>query len=46
MKFTEEKLERAFAELLGKDVLYYHLGITIFRKPDIVLIDLIITFEK
>ncbi len=39
MKFTEEKLERAFAELLGQEGFPHHLGITICRKPDEVLIE-------
>lgn len=37
MKFTEEKLEKAFSELLGKEGLSHQLGITITRKPDDVL---------
>ncbi|TAH24515.1 MAG: type I restriction endonuclease subunit R [Cytophagales bacterium] len=39
MKFTEEKLERAFIELLGQEGFPHHLGITITRKPDEVLIE-------
>jgi type I restriction enzyme R subunit len=39
MKFTEEKLERAFTELLGQEGFFHHLGITIARKPDEVLIE-------
>ncbi len=39
MKFTEEKLERAFTELLGQEGFPHHLGITINRKPDDVLIE-------
>ncbi len=39
MKFTEEKLEKAFAELLGLEGFPHHLGITISRKPDEVLIE-------
>ena len=39
MKFTEEKLERAFIELLGQEGFSHHLGITITRKPDEVLIE-------
>lgn len=39
MKFTEEKLERAFTELLGHEGFSHHLGITIARKPDEVLIE-------
>jgi hypothetical protein len=38
-KFTEEKLERAFTELLGQEGFPHHLGITITRKPDEVLIE-------
>jgi len=32
MKFTEEKLERAFTELLGQEGFPHHLGITILFK--------------
>lgn len=32
MKFTEEKLERAFTELLGQEIFPQHLGNTITRK--------------
>ena len=39
MKFTEEKLEQAFTELLGLEGFSHHLGITITRKPDEVLIE-------
>ena len=39
MKFTEEKLERAFTDLLGQEGFPHHLGITITRKPDEVLIE-------
>ena len=39
MKFTEEKLERAFTELLGQEGFPHHLGITLSRKPDEVLIE-------
>jgi len=39
MKFTEEKLERAFADLLGLEGFTHHLGFTIARKPDEVLIE-------
>ena len=39
MKFNEEKLERAFTELLGQEGFPHHLGITITRKPDEVLIE-------
>jgi len=39
MKFTEEKLEKAFIELLGQEGFPHHLGITITRKPEEVLIE-------
>ena len=39
MKFTEEKLEEVFTKLLGKEGFPHHLGITITRKPDEVLIE-------
>jgi len=39
MKFTEQKLERAFTELLAQEGFPHHLGISITRKPDEVLID-------
>ena len=39
MKFTEEKLEKVFTELLGQEGFSHHLGITITRKPDEVLIE-------
>ena len=39
MKFTEEKLERAFTELLGQEGFPHQLGITISRRPDEVLIE-------
>jgi len=39
MKFTEEKLEKAFTKLLGLEGFPHHLGITISRKPDEVLIE-------
>lgn len=39
MKFTEEKLEKAFTELLGREGFHHHLGIAITRKPDEVLIE-------
>jgi type I restriction enzyme R subunit len=38
MKFTEGKLEHAFTELLGQEGFPHHLGITITRKPDEVLL--------
>ena len=34
MKFTEEKLEKAFIELLGQEGFPHHLDIMITRKPD------------
>src|SRR5450759_5308573 len=39
MKFTEEKLESAFIELLGNENFPHHLGITIQRPVDEVLIE-------
>lgn len=39
MKFTEGKLETAFTELLGQEGFPHHLGITITRKPEEVLIE-------
>jgi len=39
MRFTEEKLERAFTELLGQEGFPHHLGISIVRKPEEVLIE-------
>ena len=39
MKFTEQKLEKAFTELLGQEGYPHHSGITITRKPDEVLIE-------
>ena len=39
MKFTEASLERAFTELLGQEGFPHHLGITINRKPEDVLIE-------
>ena len=39
MKFTEEKLEKAFTELLGQEEFQHHLGNSIARKPDEVLIE-------
>jgi len=39
MKFTEEKLEKAFTELLGQEGFPHQLGIFIARKPDEVLIE-------
>jgi hypothetical protein len=37
MKFTEEKLENTFTELLGKEGFPHHLGIAIARSPDEVM---------
>jgi len=39
MKFTEEKLESAFIELLGQEGFPHHLGNTITRPVDEVLIE-------
>lgn len=39
MKFTEEKLEKAFTELLGQEGFPHHFGISIKRNPDEVLIE-------
>lgn len=39
MKFTEEKLEKAFTELLRQEGYSHHLGITISRKSEEVLIE-------
>ncbi len=39
MKFTEEKLEKAFAELLEQEGFQHQHGTTISRKPDEVLIE-------
>ncbi|OYQ48617.1 type I restriction endonuclease subunit R [Flavobacterium aurantiibacter] len=39
MKFTEEKLEKAFIELLEQEGYPHHLGISITRKPEEVLIE-------
>ena len=39
MKFTEEKLEQSFTELLGNEGFPHQLGITIKRSPDEVLIE-------
>ena len=39
MKFTEEKLELAFTELLEEEGFPHHLGITIRCNPDEVLIE-------
>ena len=37
--FTESRLEKAFTELLGQEGFPHHLGITITRKPEEVLIE-------
>jgi len=39
MKFTEEKLEKAFIELLGNENFPHHLGKSIMRSVDEVLIE-------
>ncbi|NVN93885.1 MAG: type I restriction endonuclease subunit R [Bacteroidetes bacterium] len=39
MKFTEEKLEKAFTELLGLEGYTHQIGNAICRKPDEVLIE-------
>ena len=39
MKFTEASLEKAFTELLGQEGFPHHLGISISRKPEEVLIE-------
>lgn len=39
MKFTEASLEKAFTELLGQEGFPHHLGITLSRKPEEVLIE-------
>ncbi len=39
MKFTEAQLEKAFTELLGNENFPHHLGETIFRSADEVLIE-------
>ena len=39
MKFTESKLEQAFIELLGNEGYPHHLGNTISRKEDEVIIE-------
>lgn len=39
MKFTEASLEKVFTELLGQEGFPHHLGITITRKPEDVLIE-------
>lgn len=39
MKFTEAKLEKVFTELLGNEGYSLHLGNTIKRSPDELLIE-------
>ena len=39
MKFTEDKLEKAFTDLLRQEGFPHHFGISINRKPDEVLIE-------
>lgn len=39
MKFTDEKLENAFTELLGIKNFPHHFGISIKRAPDELLIE-------
>jgi type I restriction enzyme, R subunit len=39
MKFTEEKLENAFTDLLGQEGYPHSLGVAITRNPDEVLIE-------
>ena len=39
MKFTEDKLEKAFTELLGMEGYSHHLGNSIVRTVDEVLIE-------
>jgi len=41
MKFTEEKLEKAFTELLGEEGFLHHIGASLAgaRKADEVLIE-------
>lgn len=34
MKFTEEKLEKAFTELLGQDRFSHHIRIKLTRKSE------------
>ncbi len=36
--FTDARLEQLFTELLGQEGFSHHLGITIARKPEEVLI--------
>lgn len=39
MKFTEEKLEKAFIELVAKEGFNHHFGVAIIRSPEEVLIE-------
>lgn len=39
MKFTEGKLEKAFIDLLGQEGFPHHIGASISRKPDEVIIE-------
>lgn len=39
MKFTEEKLEQAFIELLANEGYPHHLGATLQRKPEDIIIE-------
>jgi type I restriction enzyme R subunit len=39
MKFTEEKLEKAFTELLGQEGIPHYLGIILTPMPYEVLIE-------
>ena len=39
MKFTEAKLEEAFTELLAQEGFSHHLGVSILRKQEDVLIE-------
>jgi type I restriction enzyme, R subunit len=39
MKFTEEKLEKAFTELVGQEGFSHHLGITMTYKAEELLIE-------
>ena len=39
MKFTEEKLEHSFTDLLGQEGYPHHIGITLNRKVDEVLLE-------
>lgn len=39
MKFTEASLEKAFAELLMQEGFPHHLGNTLSRQPEEVLIE-------